>query len=153
MISSFSAVNGVTLAAPRIFFAMAEDRLFFSALARVHPRFQTPYIAIGLSALLGMALVMSRSFEALSSTLVIAVWPFYALTVASIFRLRRTRPDLPRPYLVVGYPFVPAIFVASVVWFVVNALIASPISTATTLALILVGVPVYFFSFARDEFR
>jgi amino acid transporter len=153
MISSFSAVNGVTLAAPRIFFAMAEDRLFFSALARVHPRFQTPYIAIGLSALLGMALVMSRSFEALSSTLVIAVWPFYALTVASIFRLRRTRPDLPRPYLVVGYPFVPAIFVATVVWFVVNALIASPISTATTLALILVGVPVYFFSFARDEFR
>jgi basic amino acid/polyamine antiporter, APA family len=153
MISSFSAVNGVTLSAPRIFFAMAEDRLFFSALARVHPRFHTPYVAIGLSALLGMALVMSRSFEALSSTMVIAIWPFYALTVASIFRLRRLRPELPRPYRVAGYPFVPAIFVATVVWFVVNALIAAPISTATTLALILVGVPVYFFSFARDEFR
>ena len=96
---------------------------------------------------------MSRSFEALSSTMVIAIWPFYALTVASIFRLRRLRPELPRPYRVAGYPFVPAIFVATVVWFVVNALIAAPISTATTLALILVGVPVYFFSFARDEFR
>jgi len=153
MISSFSAVNGVTLSAPRIFFAMAEDRLFFSALARVHPRFHTPYVAIGLSALLGMALVMSRSFEALSSTLVIAIWPFYALTVASIFRLRRLRPELPRPYLVAGYPFVPAIFIATVVWFVINALIAAPISTSVTLALILVGVPVYFFSFARDEFR
>jgi len=153
MISSFSAVNGVTLAAPRIFFAMAEDKLFFKALARVHPRFHTPYIAIGLSALLGMALVMSRSFEALSSTLVLAVWPFYALTVGAIFTLRRRRPDLPRPYRVAGYPFVPAIFIATVVWFIVNALITAPISTATTLALILVGVPVYFFSFTRDEFR
>ena len=153
MISTFSAVNGVTLSAPRIFFAMAEDRLFFSALGRVHPRFHTPYVAIVVSALLGMALVMSRSFEALSSTLVLAVWPFYALTVAALFRLRRQRPDAARPYRVSGYPFVPAIFIATIVWFIVNALITAPISTATTFALILLGVPVYFFSFARDEFR
>ena len=153
MISTFSAVNGVTLSAPRIFFAMAEDRLFFSALGRVHPRFHTPYVAIVVSALLGMALVMSRSFEALSSTLVLAVWPFYALTVAALFRLRRQRPDAARPYRVSGYPFVPAIFIATVVWFIVNALITAPITTATTFALILLGVPVYFFSFARDEFR
>jgi basic amino acid/polyamine antiporter, APA family len=153
MISTFSAVNGVTLSAPRIFFAMAGDGLFFRPLARVHPRFHTPYVAIVLSALLGMALVMSRSFEALSSTLVIAVWPFYALTVAALFRLRRRRPDATRPYRVAGYPFVPAVFIATVVWFIVNALVMAPISTATTLALILVGLPVYFFSFARDEFR
>jgi len=153
MISTFSAVNGVTLSAPRIFFAMAEDRLFFSALGRVHPRFHTPSVAIVVSALLGMALVMSRSFEALSSTLVLAVWPFYALTVAALFRLRRQRPDAARPYRVSGYPFVPAIFIATIVWFIVNALITAPISTATTFALILLGVPVYFFSFARDEFR
>jgi APA family basic amino acid/polyamine antiporter len=153
MISSFSAVNGVMLAAPRIFFAMAEDRLFFSSLARIHPRYQTPYIAIVLSALLGIALVMSRSFEALSNTFVLAVWPFYALTVAGIFRLRRRRPDLPRPYRVAGYPLVPAIFIASVVFFVANALVAAPISTTATFALILSGLPVYFFSFRRDELR
>jgi amino acid transporter len=153
MISTFSAVNGVTLSAPRIFFAMAEDGLFFSALGRVHPRFHTPYVAIVVSALLGMALVMSRSFEALSSTLVLAVWPFYALTVGALFRLRRRRPDAVRPYRVAGYPFVPAIFIATVVWFIVNALITAPLSTATTLALILLGLPVYFFSFAREEFR
>jgi amino acid transporter len=153
MISTFSAVNGVTLSAPRIFFAMAEDRLFFSALGRVHPRFQTPYVAILISALLGMALVMSRTFEALSSTMVLAVWPFYALTVASLFRLRRRRPDAERPYRVAGYPFVPAIFIATVVGFIINALITAPISTTTTFALILLGVPVYFFSFARAEFR
>lgn len=153
MISTFSAVNGVTLSAPRIFFAMAEDRLFFSALGRVHPRFHTPYVAIVVSALLGMALVMSRSFEALASTMVLAVWPFYALTVAALFRLRRRWPDAVRPYRVVGYPFVPALFIATVVWFIVNALISAPISTATTFALILLGLPVYFFSFARNEFR
>jgi amino acid transporter len=153
MISTFSAVNGVTLSAPRIFFAMAEDGLFFSALGRVHPRFHTPYVAILISALLGMALVMSRSFEALASTMVLAVWPFYALTVAALFRLRRRRPDAVRPYRVAGYPFVPAIFIATVVWFIVNALISAPISTTTTFAVILLGLPVYFFSFARDEFR
>jgi len=153
MISTFSAVNGVTLSAPRIFFAMAEDGLFFRALGRVHPRFHTPYVAIAVSAVLGIALVMSRSFEALSSTMVLAVWPFYALTVGALFRLRRRRPDAVRPYRVAGYPFVPAIFITTVVWFIINALITAPISTATTLALILLGVPVYFFSFARDEFR
>jgi amino acid transporter len=153
MISTFSAVNGVTLSAPRIFFAMAEDGLFFNALGRIHPRFRTPYVAIAVSALLGMALVMSRTFEALSSTMVLAVWPFYALTVAALFRLRRRRPDAIRPYRVAGYPFVPAIFIATVVWFIVDALITAPIATATTLALILLGVPVYFFSFAREEFR
>jgi amino acid transporter len=153
MISSFSAVNGAMLAAPRVFFAMAEDRLFFRPLARVHPRYSTPYVAILLSALLGMALVMSRSFESLASTFVIAAWPFYALSVAALFRLRRTRPHLPRPYRVAGYPVVPAIFVIGVAWFVVNALVSDPISTITTLVLVLIGTPIYFFSFARAEFR
>ena len=153
MISTFSAVNGVTLSAPRIFFAMAEDRLFFSALGRVHPRFHTPYVAIVVSALLGMALVMSRSFEALANTFVLAIWPFYALSVAALFRLRRTRPDLPRPYRVIGYPVVPAIFVSGVSWFVINALVSDPISTIATLVLVAIGIPIYFFSFARAEFR
>jgi APA family basic amino acid/polyamine antiporter len=153
MISSFSAVNGGMLAAPRVFFAMAEDRLFFRPLARVHPRYRTPHVAIMLSAVLGMALVMSRSFESLANTFVLAAWPFYALSVAALFRLRRTRPDLPRPYRAAGFPIVPAIFVITVVWFVVNALINDPIPTIATLAVILIGVPIYFFSFTRSEFR
>jgi amino acid transporter len=153
MISSFSAVNGGMLAAPRVFFAMAEDRLFFRPLARVHPRFRTPHVAILLSAVLGMALVMSRSFEALANTFVLAAWPFYALSVAALFRLRRTRPDLPRPYRTAGYPFVPAIFVIGVVWFVINALVTDPLPTIITLALVAIGVPIYYFSFSRAEFR
>src|SRR5205085_4915312 len=73
MISSFSAVNGAMLAAPRVFFAMAEDGLLFRPIARVHARYGTPYVAIVLSAVLGMALVMSRSFESLANTFVLAV--------------------------------------------------------------------------------
>ena len=153
MISSFSSVNGSMLAAPRVFFAMAADGLFFKTLSSVHSRFNTPHVAILLSALLGMALVMSRSFEALTNTFVLAIWPFYALSVAAIFRLRRRRPDLARPYRVIGYPIVPAIFIAAVVWFVLNAFVTDPIPTAATFALIFLGLPVYVFSFRRDEFR
>ena len=143
LISSFSSLNGGMLAAPRVFFAMAADGLFFGRIASVHPRFRTPYVAILLSATLGVALVLSQSFERLASTFVLAIWPFYAVSVAAIYRLRRTRPGMPRPYRVVGYPVVPAIFIASVVWFVANAIINEPGPTLITFALILAGVPVY----------
>jgi basic amino acid/polyamine antiporter, APA family len=151
MISSFSSLNGSMLASPRIFFAMADDGLFFDAIARVHPRYRTPHVAILLAALLGMALVLSRSFEALTDTFVLAIWPFYALGVAAIYRLRRMRPELPRPYRAVGYPVVPAIFVIAVVAFVINSLVQEPLSTGITFALILSGIPVFriFFSRAR----
>ena len=98
MISSFSSLNGSMLASPRVFFAMADDGMFFETIAKVHPRFKTPYVAILLAAVLGMALVMSRSFEALTETFVLAIWPFYALGIAAIYRLRRLRPEMPRPY-------------------------------------------------------
>jgi basic amino acid/polyamine antiporter, APA family len=152
MISSFSSLNGSMLASPRVFFAMADDGLFFETIARVHPRYKTPYVAIVLAALLGMALVFSRTFEALTDTFVLAIWPFYALGVAAIFRLRRRRPDLPRPYRAIGYPIVPAIFVLAVAGFVLNALINQPLSTSITFALILSGAPVYYFVF-RDRAR
>jgi amino acid transporter len=148
MMSSFSSVNGSMLAAPRVFYAMAADGLFFKALARVHPRFETPYVAIILSAMLGMALVMSRSFEALTNTFVLALWPFYALSVAAIFRLRRLRPDL-GPHGVAGYPIVPAVFIAAVVCFLLNALVTDPIPTAATFALILAGLPVFAIFFRK----
>ncbi|MDE3153976.1 MAG: amino acid permease [Acidobacteriota bacterium] len=149
MISTFSSLNGITLAAPRIFFAMADDGLFFRKMAAVHPRYRTPYIAIVLAALLGMALVMSRSFEAMTGMFVLAIWPFYALSVAALYRLRRTRPDLPRPYRVAGYPLVPAIFILVVVYFVANAFVQQPLSTVLTFGVILSGVPVYYLVFGR----
>jgi APA family basic amino acid/polyamine antiporter len=153
MISSFSSLNGSMLASPRVFFAMADDGLFFESIARVHPRYKTPYVAILLAGLLGMALVLSRSFESLTDTFVLAIWPFYALGVAAIYRLRRLRPDLDRPYRAIGYPLVPAVFVISVVAFVINALAHEPVSTGITFALIFMGIPVYQLAFARRRAR
>jgi len=149
MISSFSSLNGSMLASPRVFFAMADDGLLFPAIAKVHPRYQTPYVAILLAAILGMALVMSRSFERLTDTFVLAIWPFYALGVAAIYRLRRSRPDLARPYRAIGYPVVPALFIGAVAAFVVNSLVNDTTNSVITFALIFAGLPVYFFFFAR----
>jgi amino acid transporter len=136
------------LTAPRIFFAMANDGLFFTSLARVHSRYQTPYVAILLAAALGIVFVLTRSFEQLSDTFVLSIWPFYGLAVAGLYRLRRTRPSLPRPYRVPGYPVLPAIFIAGVVYLVGNAIVADPLWTAVTFGIVLAGIPVYFFAFA-----
>ena len=142
-VSTFGALIGISLAAPRIFFAMAEDRLFFPAMARVHPRFQTPYVAIGLTAALGVLFVLTRTFEQLADTFVISIWPFYGLAIAAVYRLRRTRPDLPRPYRVPGYPLVPAVFIAAVMFLVGTALVQDPVWTGVTFGIVLAGLPVY----------
>ncbi len=149
MISAFGSLNGSMLASPRIFFAMAEDRLFFRSLASVHPRFKTPYVAILLAAALGVGMVLTRSFEQLTDTFVLTMWPFYALSVAAIYRLRRTRPGMSRPYRVIGYPVVPAIFIAGATYLVVNAFVASPLQTAAVFGVLLTGVPVYYVFFRR----
>jgi amino acid transporter len=149
-ISTFGALNADFLGSSRVFFAMADDGMFFKAVARVHPRFHTPHVAILLTAVLSIALVFSRSFEALTETFVIAIWPFYGLCVAGVFRLRRLRPEMPRPYRVAGYPIVPIVFLIAVVLFLANALISEPISTIATFAIILAGLPVYWFAFGRS---
>jgi APA family basic amino acid/polyamine antiporter len=147
-ISTFGALIAITLSAPRIFFAMAEDGLFFRAMARVHPQYGTPHVAIALSAALGILFVLTRTFEQLADTFVLSIWPFYGLAIAGLYRLRRTQPDLPRPYKVPGYPVVPAVFVGAVIYLVVNALVSDPIWTTVTFAIVLAGVPVYFAAFA-----
>jgi APA family basic amino acid/polyamine antiporter len=147
-ISTYGALAATMLVAPRVFFAMADDRLFFPAIARVHPRFGTPYVAIALAALLGVGFVMTRSFEQLADTFVLSVWPFYGLAVAGLYRLRRLRPDLPRPYRVPGYPWLPACFIAAVIFLIVNAVLADPLWTGVTFAIVLAGIPVYYAAFA-----
>ncbi len=148
MLSAFGALNASMLASPRVFFAMADDGLFFRTVAKVHPSYKTPYVAILLAGALGVAFVLTRTFEQLADTFVLSIWPFYALGVAAIYRLRRTRPDLPRPYKVPGYPVLPAVFIAGVIYLVTNALIADPLWTGVTFAIVLAGVPVYYAVFA-----
>jgi amino acid transporter len=142
-ISTFGSLNGQMLASPRIFFTMAEDGLLPARLATVHGAFRTPYTAILLAAGLGILLVASQTFETLTNAFVLAIWPFYALSVGALYRLRRLHPDRPRPYLVAGYPVVPAVFILAVVWFVGNAFVREPLTTGVTFALVLAGLPVY----------
>jgi amino acid transporter len=146
-VSTFGTLIGIMLTAPRIFFAMADEGLFFQSMARVHPRYQTPYVAVSLAAALGIAFVLTRTFEQLADTFVLSIWPFYGLAVAGLYRLRR-RPELPRPYKVPGYPVLPAVFIAGVAYLVGNALFTDPVWTSVTFAIVLAGIPVYYFCFA-----
>jgi basic amino acid/polyamine antiporter, APA family len=150
-ISTFGALMSTMLTAPRTFFAMADDRLFFRRLASVHPRFRTPYVAIALAAALGVAFVFARTFEQLTDVFVLSIWPFYALAVAGLYQLRRTKPRLPRPYRVPGYPVVPAVFVGAGLYLVGNALVADPLLTTVPFIIILAGVPVYYFAFRGSD--
>jgi basic amino acid/polyamine antiporter, APA family len=149
MISTFGSLMGSMLASPRIFFAMADDKLLFEPIARVHPKWRTPHVAITLACVLGVAMVMTQTFEQLTDTFVLAMWPFYALSVAAIYTLRKSQPNLNRPYKVIGYPVVPAIFIAAAIYLVVNALITDPKWTSITFAVVLLGLPVYYVWFHR----
>src|SRR5687767_10474355 len=149
MISTFGSLMGSMLASPRIFYAMADDRMLFEPIARVHPRYKTPHVAIGLAMLLGVAMVMTQTFEQLTDTFVLAMWPFYALSVAAIYTLRKSQPNLNRPYKVLGYPVVPAIFIGAAIYLVVNALITDPVWTGVTFAVVLMGLPVYYAFFGN----
>lgn len=149
MISTFGSLMGSMLASPRIFFAMADDNLLFEPIARVHPKWKTPYMAIALACVLGVAMVMTQTFEQLTDTFVLAMWPFYALSVAAIYTLRKSQPQLNRPYRVVGYPFVPAVFIAAAIYLVINALMTQPLWTTITFGVVLLGLPVYYVWFAN----
>ncbi len=143
MVATFSTLLGSMLTAPRIFFAMADDGLFFASVARVHPRFHTPSVSILLTGALGVAFVLARTFEQLADQFVVAIFPFYALAAAAVFVLRRRRPDLPRPVRVLGYPVVPLLFVSASLLILANALREHPGPTGLAFGIILLGVPVY----------
>lgn len=144
LLSTFSGLNATMMTGPRIFFAMAERRLFFRAVARVSPRFQSPSVAIWLATVLGVLYVLMNDFAQLADKFVLGIWPFYALAVAGVFVLRRKRPDLRRPYRVWGYPAVPLLFLAASLAMVANALWTDPANTGVTLLIIVAGVPLFY---------
>jgi APA family basic amino acid/polyamine antiporter len=144
MLATFSALNGAMMTGPRIFFAMADRGLFFRGLGRISPKFQTPSVAIWLATGLGVVYVLQNDFAQLADKFILGIWPFYALSIAAVFVLRRTRPDLERPYRTWGYPVVPLLFLLASLGLVVNALVTDPRNTGITFAIVLAGIPVYY---------
>lgn len=150
VLATMGTLNASLLTTPRIFFAMADDGLLFRAIAAVHPKYRTPYRAIGLSAALGVAFVLARTFDQLADTFITAIVPFYALAVASIFPLRRSAAYRP-PFRVPGYPVVPALFVVATLYILMSA-VADPRTRWGTLAVLggaLAGIPVYYIARRR----
>ena len=142
-VSTFGTLNGSMMTAPRIFFAAAEDGLFPNAIARVDPYTSSPVGAIVLMTVMGMIFILVRTFTALADQFIIGIWPFYALAVAGVFVLRRTRPRLERPYRTWGYPWVPLVFLAGALLLLGNYLVSETTAFAVDIGIILSGIPAY----------
>ena len=143
LISMFSAANSIVLTAPRVYYAMAKDGLFFRRLAEVHPRFGTPAFAVAATAFWASVLAATGTFEQLLTYVVFVGWMFYALGAATIFVYRKREPGESQKYRVPGYPWTPAVFIAAVAAFVVNTIIAQPARAAIGLGVVLTGAPAY----------
>jgi amino acid transporter len=152
MISTFGTLSAVLLTSPRVLFAMADDGMLFAPIAKVHPKYQTPYVAIGLVATLGLIFVLLLRFEKLADTFVIAMIPFYALGVAAVYRLRR-RPGYSPSFRTPGYPVVPALFIASVAYLLLNALLdpSSRVWAIGIFVVLLAGIPVFHMTVGKNK--
>jgi APA family basic amino acid/polyamine antiporter len=148
-ISMLVTLNGTIMSGARVPFAMARDRYFFSALAEVHPRFQTPSVAILVQATLAILLLLfGGSFRQFFSLAIFAEWLFYMISASTIFIFRRRDPQAARPYRVWGYPLVPILFVLSSALLLYYTFTDNLRNSALGCLVILAGIPV-FYVFAR----
>jgi basic amino acid/polyamine antiporter, APA family len=151
LISTFSAANSVILTAPRVFYAMANDNLFFKKLAEVHPHFRTPAAAVMALGVWSAVLACAGKFAELIGGVIFIGWIFYGLGAAAIFPIRRASQGKPIPYRVPGYPFTPFLFVLAAATIVANAIYLAfrdPVefrNVTVAIALFLLGLPAYYF--------
>ena len=145
LISVFGALNGTIFVGPRVFYAMAKDKLFFKRVASVHPRFHTPSFAIAIQAIWASVLALTGTFEQLFTYVIFVAIIFWIAAAASVFTLRKKFPNLHRPYKVWGYPVVPIVFIVASVGILANTLMESPVESLTGLGFLALGVPVYLY--------
>ncbi len=153
MISIFAALNGSILTGARVPYAAARDGLFFRSAARVHPAFHTPGVSILMLTAWSSVLVLSGKYEQLFDFVIFGSWILYAMATASVFVLRKKRPDLARPYKTVGYPVVPLLFLAGAVVLEISTLLTKPRESIAGIVLILLGLPFYFYWRGRSAGR
>ncbi len=150
IVSLSASISAMTLAGPRVYYAMARDGMFLSAAAKVHPRFRTPATAITAQGIWSAVLVLCGSMSQLVSYTGFAVVLFAGIGVASLFVLRRREPDAPRPFRTWGYPWAPGLFVVASAAMVVNEIIRNGAPALAGIAVIALGLPVYYV-FARPR--
>lgn len=145
-ISTFGTTGIYTLTAPRIYFAMAQDGVFFRKVAEVHPRFRTPAFSIMLQSAWAIVLILFwGTYESLISYVVFTDWIFFGLAAASVFVFRKKIPAEPDSYRTLGYPVTPLVFVAMATWFVINTLVGKPAESWAGIGFLSFGIPVYYF--------
>jgi len=149
ILSAVGVLNGVILAGPRTYYAIAEDGLLFRWLGHLHPRFHTPDRTILAQAAWSSVLVATGTYRDLFTRVIYTEWLFFALMTFGLFRLRR-RPGYAPVYRVWGYPLVPAVFLAAAVIVAVIQIAADPWRASTGLLLVVLGLPVYYL-FLRPE--
>ena len=145
-ISTFGTAGIYTLTAPRIYFAMANDGIFFKQVSRIHPKYNTPYYAIIIQSMWAILLILFwGTFENLISYVVFTDWIFFALAASTVFIFRKRQPDVKREYKTLGYPITPLFFIAVAVWFVINTLIEMPEQAIAGIIMLGLGLPVYYY--------
>ena len=149
-ISTFGFLDLCVLAPTRVYYAMARDGAFLPAVARLHPHFHTPTIAIVLQSSWAIVLVITGKYGDLLNTVVFADWIFFGLTVAGLFVLRRRGPSS-GGFRTPGYPWLPAAFVAIAIVVVVSTIKVAPWRSAAGMALLLAGIPVYYYFTSRPK--
>jgi APA family basic amino acid/polyamine antiporter len=143
LVSTFGCVNGLVMTGSRVYYAMAQDGLFFKACGRVDPKTHVPVVSLWVQCAWGSALTLSGSYSDLLDYVIFAVLLFYILTIAGLFVLRRTKPEMERPYKAIGYPALPALYIVAASVIEVLLLMYKPSYTWPGLLLVLTGIPVY----------
>jgi len=145
LVSTFGCANGMTLAGARVYYAMAQDGLFFQSVGKLHPKFKTPVAGLVVQAVWTMLLCVSGSYGQLLDYIIFAVLVFYILTIVGLFVLRVKQPDVPRPYKASGYPVLPALYIVMAAFICAVLLRYKPQYTWPGLILVLAGIPVYLY--------
>ena len=143
IVSMYSAAHATVITVPRVYFAMARDGLFFRRLTEIHPRYNTPALAIITSCAWAIVLALTGTFEQLLTYVVFIGWIFYALGAAAVIALRIKRPDAARPFKVPFYPLTPILFVIAAAVIVLNTIYSQPRQAAVGIGVVLAGAPAY----------
>jgi APA family basic amino acid/polyamine antiporter len=143
MISTFGCNNGLVLAGPRVYYAMAKDGLFFKRVGSLNKN-GVPAFAIVVQGAWSILLCLSGTYSNLLDYVIFAVLIFFTITILAIFVLRKKRPDIPRPYKAFGYPVIPGLYILTTLTIMVILLIYKPDYTFPGLGLVLLGIPVFY---------